>query len=338
MRGKVLLMIKPKGIPLEERLVKMLSKLGSFTERKKWNPAPIEAVRELYNEYDGQWFYEPHCELFRGEPIVTYILEDIAENPNFVSEVRKVIGNRNPAESKPGTFRNVIWTEVFGCNPLRGTPDQSKNRTVDNGIHCSDSLENGFIEIEIFYGSLKRARIAKEIGNVNPQHIQQIVEMSEKKKIIVHGTKKYQYLKGIELEGIRPLTPEGGNASYWAAGWRIFKYGDCPIYKGCSYSEDRPSHYRMLVSVTSYEVIEESGIAVPKFVTHEPILIKQRIPRHCISLINIDMINGPKFRELFDKEPLKVGNAGRKVLVEKLYETIKEFIPGETYNVEIKNP
>lgn len=152
--ASILMMLKPAGIPLEERLLNIFGDLGEFTDRIEWNPAPMDKIHNLYAVHKGKPYYETNCMLFEGKTVITYLFE-LRDNTNEdpVAPVRFRIGSTNPAKSRPCTFRYIVWDEIYKKNPFLGDMSElaKTGRGMDNGIHCSDSLESGKIEAKIFY-------------------------------------------------------------------------------------------------------------------------------------------------------------------------------------------
>ena len=151
--SQLLIMLKPKGLILEETLVDMLNPLGNLKDRVEWNPSDMDKIRELYSPHKGKWFYQPNCDVFDGKDTITYILEGEGNDETLVKPVRMVIGATNPAEAKEGTFRYLVWTTLYRKNSQEGdmTVLAQREEGIDNGVHCSDSIENGKREVEIFY-------------------------------------------------------------------------------------------------------------------------------------------------------------------------------------------
>jgi nucleoside diphosphate kinase len=96
---------------------------------------------------------QPNCDVFEGKPIVTYVLEGEGTDGTLVKPVRAVIGDTNPALAQEGTFRYLVWTALYRKNPKEGDMRvlAQRGEGIDNGVHCSDSVENGKREVNIFY-------------------------------------------------------------------------------------------------------------------------------------------------------------------------------------------
>lgn len=73
------------------------------------------------------------------------------------------------------------------------------------------------------------ANIASLIGSIDPSHIEAIIDTSNSKGLIIHGIKRAGSFDRICREGVKPLTPEGGNVSFWASGERIFGDASFPM-------------------------------------------------------------------------------------------------------------
>ncbi|MBS3143910.1 hypothetical protein J4446_03500 [Candidatus Woesearchaeota archaeon] len=65
--------------------------------------------------------------------------------------------------------------------------------------------------------------VANVIGNnVDPFIVKEIISISNNEKYIFHGIKNNKCFYRINIEGIKPLSPEGGKGSYWSSGKRLF--------------------------------------------------------------------------------------------------------------------
>jgi len=149
----------------------------------------------------------------------------------------------------------------------------------------------------------------------------------------VHGVKDYSLLRLVARDGVAPLSPEGGNASYWSAGWRIFFPIDgSPFFRYAhANSNDRRNHYRMLAAVTSYDLLASKGIVTGQFNPEEEISINNQVPSELISLVNIDLHG--KNKSLWKGDKTAVVKAAEKVLLEQLYLVMREFRAGERYDI-----
>lgn len=87
MKPRILIIHKPVTLrrpELEGKLQSMLSERGRIIEERQWDPAPIDRMKELYEEHEGRFFYRWLFELFQGEPLKTSVYE-----PEYEVEVGK---------------------------------------------------------------------------------------------------------------------------------------------------------------------------------------------------------------------------------------------------------
>ncbi|HLD02796.1 MAG TPA: hypothetical protein VJC07_03810 [Candidatus Nanoarchaeia archaeon] len=73
------------------------------------------------------------------------------------------------------------------------------------------------------------ANVAVLIGGIDPSHIGAIIDASNTQGLILHGIKRAGCFDKICREGVLPLTPEGGQVSFWASGERIFGDASFPM-------------------------------------------------------------------------------------------------------------
>ncbi len=73
------------------------------------------------------------------------------------------------------------------------------------------------------------ADVAALIGGIDPSHIGAIIDASNTHGLILHGIKRAGCFDRICREGVLPLTPEGGQVSFWASGEKIFGDASFPM-------------------------------------------------------------------------------------------------------------
>nr|XP_009678599.1 PREDICTED: nucleoside diphosphate kinase 3 [Struthio camelus australis] len=124
--------VKPDGV--QRRLVGEL--VGRF-ERKglalvgmKLVQAPEELLREHYVALRDRPFYSQLVKYMSSGPVVAMVWQGL----DAVKTVRTMIGETNPADSRPGTIRGDFCTDI-----------------TKNVIHGSDSVESARQEISLWF-------------------------------------------------------------------------------------------------------------------------------------------------------------------------------------------
>ncbi|MCD6445187.1 nucleoside-diphosphate kinase [Candidatus Bathyarchaeota archaeon] len=113
--GEIIQRVERKG------LIITAIKLVKFDRQK---------AEEFYAVHKGKPFFEALVEHVTSGPILAMV----AEGPEAVIVVRKLIGKTSPFEAEPGTIRGD-----FGINVTK------------NIVHASDSVENAEREIKFFF-------------------------------------------------------------------------------------------------------------------------------------------------------------------------------------------
>ncbi|HUU30110.1 MAG TPA: nucleoside-diphosphate kinase [archaeon] len=90
----------------------------------------VDSAREFYDEHQGKKFFDPLVKFMTSGPVVVAALS----GENAVSELRRVVGDTDPAKAEPGTIR-----ALYG---------RSKRR---NAIHASDSEDSAARELGFFF-------------------------------------------------------------------------------------------------------------------------------------------------------------------------------------------
>ena len=133
MAGKhSLTIIKPHAVRDNNTgaILSMISKAGFRIAAMKMKRLTRRQTELFYLEHKGKVFYDPLVEMMSSGPIVVAILE----KENAVAELRRLIGNTDPAAADQGTVRNL-----FGIS-MR-----------ENAVHASDCDENALRERAFFF-------------------------------------------------------------------------------------------------------------------------------------------------------------------------------------------
>lgn len=139
--------------------------------------------------------------------------------------------------------------------------------------------------------------IAKIIGgNVSGERIRRVIKLSNTGGQMLHGIKRYESLERIQKEGILPLAPEGGYASYWSLGNRIFwssvsSSGRINTYDTTffDYGHNRGKQERsgMIIAITNGNDLQKIG---PVELKEDSLVhINFPIPRAKIYLIQVNL-------------------------------------------------
>lgn len=126
-------MIKPECV---ER-----NQVGAIVDRIEKGGFKILAMRMVrLSKQDAEAFYAVHKERPFYNDLTDYmcsgpVVAMALEKDNCVKAFREFIGATNPAEAAEGTIRKDFGTNI-----------------ENNAIHASDSVENGEIEINFFFG------------------------------------------------------------------------------------------------------------------------------------------------------------------------------------------
>lgn len=138
--------------------------------------------------------------------------------------------------------------------------------------------------------------VAKAIGNVDPSIVYEIIKISNDRRYIFHGIKRNNSFGSINEEGVKPLTPEGGWASYWTSGRAIFgsRFNrliteDTPFFDYAhSYDFNSNSLDSMNLAVANYDCLESKIGIKDSFCIDGYFKIHITVPRDFIHLIRIE--------------------------------------------------
>ena len=127
-----LTIIKPDAVErnLENKIKIFFEKKNLKILKSKKVKITKEEASEFYKIHQTKPFYNDLCNYLSSGPIVVMILE----GENAVLMNRDLMGATDPLKAKEGTLR-----EMYGLS-------------IDkNSVHGSDGVENGKIEIDIFF-------------------------------------------------------------------------------------------------------------------------------------------------------------------------------------------
>ena len=131
-KQRTLLFIKPDGVMrgLIGEIIQRVERKGLIITAIKLVKFDRQKAEEFYAVHKGKPFFEALVEHVTSGPILAMV----AEGPEAVMVVRKLIGKTSPFEAEPGTIRGD-----FGINVTK------------NIVHASDSVENAEREIKFFF-------------------------------------------------------------------------------------------------------------------------------------------------------------------------------------------
>ncbi|HHT46022.1 MAG TPA: nucleoside-diphosphate kinase [Firmicutes bacterium] len=129
---KTFVMIKPDAVQrnLIGEIIGRLEKKGLKLVAAKMMILSREMAEKHYAEHKGKSFFDDLVEFITSGPVMAMVWEGI----EAVKVVRKLMGNTDPQEAAPGTFRGDY--ALF---------------TGNNIVHGSDSPESASREISLFF-------------------------------------------------------------------------------------------------------------------------------------------------------------------------------------------
>ncbi len=127
-------MVKPDGVQrnLIGEIISRLERRGLKLSAAKFVSVSQELAETHYSIHKGQPFYDGLIAYITSAPVMAMVWE----GPNAVAAVRQTMGATRPTEAAPGSVRHDFGLEV------------GRNLT-----HASDSVENGKLEIDLWFNS-----------------------------------------------------------------------------------------------------------------------------------------------------------------------------------------
>ena len=131
---KTFVMVKPDGVQrnLIGEIISRLELRGLKLSAAKFMAVNQELAETHYSIHKGLPFYNALIAYITSAPVMAMVWE----GPNAVAAVRQTMGATRPTEAAPGSVRHDFGLEV------------GRNLT-----HASDSVENGKLEINLWFNS-----------------------------------------------------------------------------------------------------------------------------------------------------------------------------------------
>jgi len=138
--------------------------------------------------------------------------------------------------------------------------------------------------------------IAQTIGPVPSDKIRDIINLSNKKKALYHGIKYKENVPKILEKGLKPLTPEGGQCSFWATGESLFMpMMDSPFFcYSDSYDPKQPELTELNLAFTLYDNLQQAGINLPPYENDSQITIHETIPKNLFTILQVKFYHAPE--------------------------------------------
>lgn len=132
MNNRTFTIIKPNAIGAGNtgKIIDHLIREGFKIRAMKYICLSRNQAEKFYDVHRGKPFFPSLVDFMTSGPIVVAVLE----RENAVAELRRVVGNTDPAKAAEGTIRRLYGEDV-----------------QHNAIHASDSDENAAIEAARFF-------------------------------------------------------------------------------------------------------------------------------------------------------------------------------------------
>lgn len=139
-----LVLIKPDGVQrgLIGEVTSRLERRGLKLVGAKFLQVSRELAETHYAIHKGKPFYEGLIGYITSSPVMAMVWE----GPNAVAAIRQTMGSTRPSEAAPGSIRHDFGLEV------------GRNLT-----HASDSVENGKMEVSLWFSPGELVDWSREI-------------------------------------------------------------------------------------------------------------------------------------------------------------------------------
>ncbi len=150
-RERTFVMVKPDGVQrgLVGEIISRLEDRGLKLVGAKFTEIDEELAHDHYGEHEGEPFFEGLIEFITSGPVMAMVWE----GDDATRQVRKMMGQTDPAESDPGTIRGDLGLDL-GRNVIHGSDheDPSANeREISLFFDDEELIEYDRIDEEWLY-------------------------------------------------------------------------------------------------------------------------------------------------------------------------------------------
>lgn len=141
---KTFVMVKPDGVErgLIGEVITRLERRGLLLTAAKFMWVSQELAEKHYAIHKGKPFYERLIKYIMSAPVLAMVWE----GPDAVAAVRQTMGATRPTEAAPGSLRHDFALMI------------GRNLT-----HASDSVENGELEVSLWFTPEEQVAWTREI-------------------------------------------------------------------------------------------------------------------------------------------------------------------------------
>jgi nucleoside-diphosphate kinase len=341
---QTLVLVKPDALQkgLEFEILKRISNAGfTFPLMYKVN-ASETLLREHYANMLERM--EKKGEPEKGEYTIRSMMDGpliaaIAEGKNAAAAIREIGGSHfDPPRCEPGTIRRDFSEDNI-------QKADNEKRGIHNIIHTSDSKETANRELGLWFGkylpqylkfdqkdSAIYSCIAEAIGYPYPDLIRSTAGVSNEKRMLYHGIKTQEGSAGALAEGVKPMSPELGKCSFWAAGKSLFLPLEDSVFFNYSGGYNRKGLMECNIAVTNFDMLRSMCIQAPEFKDNSQFIFTETIPSEAFALLKVKIAHikddsHPKLR----KERQEI----EKVLLRAIdYQIFEKFTPNQAITYE----
>ncbi len=141
---RTFVLVKPDAVQhgLIGEVIARLERRGLRLVGAKFLQVSQELAETHYAIHKGKPFYEGLIRYITSAPVMAMVWE----GPNAVAAVRQTMGSTRPTEAAPGSLRHDFGLEI------------GRNLT-----HASDSIENGVLEVNLWFAPSELVDWSREI-------------------------------------------------------------------------------------------------------------------------------------------------------------------------------
>lgn len=172
-------------------------------------------------------------------------------------------------------------------------------------------------------------------GNITPERVRRVIEIMNENRHLVHGVKSECNVEAVREKGILPLTPEGGYASYWTSGERVFA-GETErgftAYDTTFFHYGHSSYTLMTIALTNGAVLKRLGYQgeIPR---DDYLTLHFPIPKEAFCLLRVELIQ--------EGVSHITGREQGQFLEQKMFELLEDALvngyqPGEEKKIRIR--
>jgi len=142
------------------------------------------------------------------------------------------------------------------------------------------------------------SRVADILGGISVDRVKALVEKTSSGGHLIHGVKRQDRWGLVLAEGVKPLTPELGFASFWSTGIRMFTASNNPQSSLYGFDSGLFHYGSQFLALTNRQLLLKFGIT-PSPLAEGSMTIRTQVPRRAVAILDLGASGDKSGRGMF---------------------------------------